>query len=123
MLQLLELQDEAKRVETELRGVDLDARRAPDVRPDARFDLGDARAADGSVGSFPRDLGHHSAAAAGRSPIQSARSASARALSAWFLARVFAAPARRAASGSGGNNPKLTFMGGTDRGRASIAPT
>ncbi len=65
MLQLLELQGDRKRVEAEFGRVDLEQGRAADVRPDQRFDLGDARAADRPVRSVLRSPGHHSAAAAG----------------------------------------------------------
>src|SRR6185503_3646109 len=71
---------------------------------------------------------HHSAAAGNASPaIQQSRSASARWVSARFLAMVFAGPRKRSPSGprvgmraSGGNSPKLTFIGWNEGGPASI---
>ena len=46
MLQLLELQGDAERVEPEFGGIELDQGRAADERPDDQFDLGDAGAVD-----------------------------------------------------------------------------
>src|SRR5260370_16642482 len=125
MLQLFELHADPERVEAEIGGIQLDQRRAADERPDERFDLGDAGAVDRLLGYFfgHRQISAHSAAAAGCAPIQCSRSPSARALSACFLASVLAVPGRRMASASGGNKPKLTFIGWNERGPASIAST
>src|SRR5712691_9329563 len=113
VLQLFELQGDRERVEAEIGGIELDQGRAADERPNERLDLGDACAADRLLGYLlgRRQRSAHSAAAAGRPPIQCSRSPRARALRACFLARVFAVPARRMASASGGNRPKLTFIG------------
>src|SRR5213083_2255804 len=95
MLQLLELQHDRAGIEAELGAVDLDRRRAPDVGPDDGLDRGDARGVDRLVGCC-----RHAAAIAGRPAIHCSRSASARALSARFLASVLAGPWSRAPSGA-----------------------
>src|ERR1700754_771118 len=77
---------------------------------------------------FGQAHGTHAAAAMRKlSAIHRSRSASARALIACFFATVFSLPRRRVPSGflvggaaSGGNSPKLMFIGWKERGPASM---